>query len=209
MKKFFTADWHLCSESVFKLGNRPFKNIDRFNDILIKNANMRASKDDIIYHIGDFYNLNKNKECKCYRLKPKCFLDRINATMIMIEGNHDIQNKIKTVSQLLFTTIGKYNVSIGHYPSYFEYIPRSLRREDDENIEIPKCYQNIGTNHIHICGHVHNKWKCVFDKKHNILNINVGVDVWRYNIISETDLVRYIDSIIYKENNYKISDFLH
>lgn len=213
MSKFFTADWHLCSESVFELGHRPFKNVDRMNSVFIKSANQKASKKDIIYHVGDFYNCNTNKKSECYRLKANYFLDKINATMIMIEGNHDINNNVKSTAQLLFTKIGNYDVSIGHYPSYFEYYPKSIINKIDEDeestIQIPKCYQNIGTNHIHICGHVHNTWKYTFDKKRNILNINVGVDVWKYNIVSETHLIRYIDSIIYKENNYKMCDFLH
>ena len=47
-----------------------------------------------------------------------------------------------------------------------------------------------------LCGHVHSKWKHCLDVTSNVLNINVGVDVWKYNIVSEDALVRYVDSIL-------------
>ena len=71
------------------------------------------------------------------------------------------------------------SVSIGHYPSYDE-------RAKDSFI----------TGDIHICGHVHKKWKHCWDLTNAVLNINVGVDVWNYKLISEEELIRYIDKVM-------------
>lgn len=195
MKRFFTSDWHLCSESVFTLAKRPFRDIDKMNDIITRYANQRAfSRSDVIYHLGDFYNKCTNSKYKCYRKKYTSFLDSIKAQMVMIEGNHDIQNNVKCIGKLLWMNLSGYNISLGHYPS-------TIREYDErygENLT-PKCYDNIGRNHIHICGHVHRKWKYFIDEENMILNINVGVDEWKYNIVSERELINYIESILNKD----------
>ena len=48
---------------------------------------------------------------------------------------------------------------------------------------------------IHLCGHVHNLWKHYYDKRNNILNINVGIDAWNYQIVSDQELIDYIHKI--------------
>lgn len=199
MQKFFTSDWHLCSESVFTLAKRPFKDVDRMNDILIRNANQRASKKDMIYHLGDFYNKCTNKKYRCYRQKHTEYLNSVKSQIVMIEGNHDVQNNIKCIGQLAWTNIGGYNVTIGHYPSSI----REYDKKYGENLT-PKCYDNIGRNHIHICGHVHRKWKYYIDEENMILNINVGVDVWKYNIVSESELNNYIDFLLKQDISLNI-----
>jgi calcineurin-like phosphoesterase family protein len=55
---------------------------------------------------------------------------------------------------------------------------------------------------IHICGHVHKKWKHFLDVKNKVLNINVGVDVWNFQIISEDELIKYIDKILHDSRTY-------
>ena len=188
MTRFFTADWHLCSDSVFKLAERPFKNVDHMNHAIMRNANQRAyHKDDVIYHLGDFYNKSKNKSLECHRQKYTYFYDKIESQMVMIEGNHDIQNNVKCLGKLFWMQLGKYNVSLGHFPTIISKYDVDLT---------PECYKNIGRNHIHICGHVHKSWKWILDEENMILNINVGIDVWKYRIVSESELIRYIETII-------------
>jgi calcineurin-like phosphoesterase family protein len=43
---------------------------------------------------------------------------------------------------------------------------------------------------------VHGAWKYFIDFDNKVLNINVGVDVWKYNPVSEDELIAYIDSIM-------------
>lgn len=79
------------------------------------------------------------------------------------------------------TVLGsKYTaVSVSHYPTYD-------KRAKDQFLE----------GDIHICGHVHGKWKHCLDLTHKCLNINVGVDSWDYKMLSDDDLIKYVGKIL-------------
>lgn len=49
---------------------------------------------------------------------------------------------------------------------------------------------------IMLCGHVHNAWKHCLDLDHSVLNINVGVDAWNYEVLTEDELVKHIMKVI-------------
>jgi calcineurin-like phosphoesterase family protein len=71
------------------------------------------------------------------------------------------------------------DVSVSHYPSTDQHSIGHWQPGD-----------------IHLCGHVHGKWKHLLDIKHQVLNINVGVDVWNFQIVSEDEIIKYIDKIL-------------
>lgn len=101
-----------------------------------------------------------------------------------LKGNHDISNRVKSLAISMRTALGKRypNVSVSHYPSYDVHAKGHWLNGD-----------------IHLCGHVHSKWKHCLDLTGNVLNINVGVDVWGYRIVSEEKLIEYIDSLFKKK----------
>lgn len=43
---------------------------------------------------------------------------------------------------------------------------------------------------------MHGRWQHCLDLQHKCLNINVGVDAWRFKMLSEDDLVKYIDKLL-------------
>jgi len=49
-----------------------------------------------------------------------------------------------------------------------------------------------------ICGHIHEKWKHLYDPEGdiNVPIINVGVDVWNYTPVSMSETLVYYDHII-------------
>ena len=53
-KTFYTADLHLGHANIIRYCNRPFKDIDRMNDVLISNWNSRVKSGDTVIHNGDF-----------------------------------------------------------------------------------------------------------------------------------------------------------
>lgn len=104
---------------------------------------------------------------------------------INLKGNHDVNNKVKSIGNVLRTKIGKHlEVSISHYPSYDRHAEGTFKEGD-----------------IHICGHVHGKWKHCLDMTNKVLNINVGVDVWNYTIVTEDELIEYIDKVMKFDKN--------
>jgi len=194
MNRFFTADWHLFSDMVRQLGERPYSDVEKMNIAFIRDANQRTHctykntettdiygqktiiktpvGQDVIYHVGDFF-----KKEAANKLKPEDILTLINARMILLSGNHDANNRVKAVADCITIDLGIYkNVTISHFPSYA-----------DES----KCL-HLPPHSIHICGHVHKLFKWAYDKYNDILNVNVGMDVWNYHIVSEQELTAYI-----------------
>ena len=106
--------------------------------------------------------------------KESFYINQIKPTFVNIKGNHDTNNRVNSVADLIITQLGPYTVSASHYPSPL-----------NPNNRLP----------IHLCGHVHNLWKHYYDKKNKILNINVGIDVWNYQIVSDQELIDYIHKI--------------
>ncbi len=180
-QRFFTADFHLFMEDILRFESRPFKSISKMNSALIGSCFQDASEDDIIIHVGDLYSFKSDRGNEGGQQKPSNVINLIPSTFINIRGNHDINNKVKSTCDSMRVHFGaRYpNVSVSHYPSYDK-----------------KAYGNFINGDIHICGHVHKKWRHCLDLDHQVLNINVGVDMWGYKIISEERLIKYIDRLL-------------
>lgn len=180
-RRFFSSDLHFCSTVMVEQKLRPFKSVDRMNEILLKNINQRCKDDDILIHVGDFMQYGNDRKWSGVKINPNEFVSKIKPTFVNIEGNHDRNNKVKSVCSSMRTTLGKKytSVSIGHYPSTNPKAKGSFRKGD-----------------VRLCGHVHGKWKYLIDFENKVLNINVGVDVWNYNPVSEDELIIFIDKIM-------------
>ena len=185
-QRFFTADWHLGSKIVLDVYKRPFISVEKMNGSLITACNKLAdSKSDIVIHAGDFACFGKDRGELALNENPNKMMNLIHATFINIEGNHDRNNKVKSVGKALRTELGNVfsDVCVCHYPSY-----------DDR----AKKYYHPGD--ILLCGHVHDKWKHYVDKENKVLNINIGVDVWNYQPVSEDKLIDYIRELLNTSN---------
>lgn len=178
MARFFTADFHLGSEMVLKTSSeRPWKTVDEMNEGLIEMCNSIAGPGDVIIHVGDLFCHGNDRGTEGSKLKPEDFISRINANFVNIQGNHDVNNGVRSVAYYLRTNLGKVfkDVSISHYPSFSTKANGQWRKGD-----------------LHLCGHVHHLWKENIDIVHRVLNINVGVDVWNYKLVSESELIDYV-----------------
>lgn len=73
---FFTSDTHFNHTNIIKYCNRPFKDTEEMNEILVKNWNDVVGPTDHIWHLGDVtfgpFDLN-----------------RLNGLKHLIRGNHD------------------------------------------------------------------------------------------------------------------------
>lgn len=183
--KFYTADWHLSSQLINKKCNRPFESVLEMNSSLIANCNAIASLEDTVVHLGDFMIYGKDQGEQGLKINPQFFIKQIDATFLNLEGNHDPTNKTKSIGWFMQTHLGQIfsDVSAAHWPSYD-----------------PRIRDLVKPGWIHLCGHVHNKWKYFIDKDRQVLNINVGVDVWNYRPVSETELISFVRNLM-KENS--------
>lgn len=194
-QRWFSADFHIGMEDILKFENRPFSSIDEMNSVLLSICCTQAKSGDIIYHLGDLFSFGGVLCPEGDKMKPKDFFKPVKATFINIRGNHDINNRVISVAESLKLGLGDRfpNVSLSHYPSYDK-----------------RAKGQFDVNSIHLCGHVHSKWKHCLDRDHNVLNINVGVDVCGYRLMSEDELIRYLNFIFKKRpdelNTCKTSD---
>lgn len=189
MRRYFSADFHLGMSALLPIENWPFKNIQKHDEALIRSCNERAKEDDIIYHLGDFavYGLDNHTKTPSVGLnvKPMEYAKLIKAQFVNIRGNHDFNNKVKSICDSMHIFLSKKypSVSLSHYPTYDKRIDAS-------------CLHSP----IHFCGHVHGAWKHCLDLDHQILNINVGCMVWGFKVVSEEELINYLDFIFSKKS---------
>lgn len=179
-RRFFTSDFHLGSSLVFELEKTPFASVEKHDRALVKSCCDRAKEGDIIYHLGDLACFGKDRGFDGSGLKASEMLQDVKATFLNIRGNHDLHNKVKSVAESMEIFLSKKypSVSLSHYPSYDIRINKS-------------CL----TSPVHLCGHVHGAWKHCLDLDNKIMNINVGCMMWNFSIVSEVELIAYIDSL--------------
>lgn len=75
MKIFFTSDTHFNQERTLTLSKRPFQNITEMNEQMIHNWNTIVGKNDIVYHLGDFGDLE--------------IANALNGNIKMVLGNYE------------------------------------------------------------------------------------------------------------------------
>lgn len=185
--RFYTADFHLGMEGILEYENRPFSSIAQMDRALIDECNMQAQHGDIIYHVGDLASWKQDRGGRGLSVKPMDIVDnQVDAMFVNIKGNHDINNKVVSVCESMRTKLGKRYpyVSVSHYPSYDIRSAQHFQKGD-----------------IHICGHVHRRWRHCLDLTNNVLNINVGVDAWNFKLVSEDLLVEYLNKLFKKQPN--------
>jgi calcineurin-like phosphoesterase family protein len=192
MKTFFTSDLHLQSSEapgIIEWAHRPFKSVAKHDAALIRGINERCKPDDLLIHVGDLMNYGKNRGAEAGRNKPDFYLSQIKCQVVCLEGNHDPNNHVRTIGRTLTTKVGRYVVSVGHYPSWDDraevvYTPEYI------------CNTSLGDSRvrIHLCGHVHDAWR--YKVRDWVLNINIGTDAWKYRPVSESELDAYIGKIL-------------
>ena len=132
------------------------------NAELIKKWNRRVGVDDVVYHVGDFSFKGDNRGSEWEK--------RLNGTIVHIKGNHDKNNGVKTYIDCALMSFGGKQVFVTHIPPQM-------------NEEIPEWCDFV------LCGHVHGYWK------HKYIGdtpmINVGIDVWNYEPIPVTTIMKY------------------
>ena len=53
-KRYFTSDFHFNSTLINKYANRPYQDAFKASKFLVDNANTVLSKEDVLFHVGDF-----------------------------------------------------------------------------------------------------------------------------------------------------------
>lgn len=81
MKTFIIADTHFGHSNIIKYCDRPFVTVEEMDRQLIQKWNSVVSKNDVVYHLGDFAVGNVDR-ISSYR-------NKLNGRIFLIQGNHD------------------------------------------------------------------------------------------------------------------------
>jgi len=173
---FFTSDLHLNhwsspDRNIIKYCDRPFEDINEMNESIINNWNSIVSKNDTVYHLGDFA-FHWVKDLKHNEIVPY-WESRLNGKIVHIKGNHD--DSIRPCIEVAVIKFSGLNILMQHHP------PFSL-------LEVPEFCNLV------LCGHVHEKWKVQwldYPEGRRVPIVNVGVDQWGFKPILKDDLIKF------------------
>ena len=180
-KTYFISDTHFNHKNIIKYCNRPFKDVEEMNKVLIKNWNEAITDFDTVFHLGDVALTN---ESEIKELIPK-----LNGKKILIKGNHDKKSKE------FFSKAG------------FWIVTESSLKLDDEKIILshkPLKDTEIPEGYINVHGHIHNNPLHKINPETNEmeypeelysekLHFNVSVDVIEFKPISLEELLKRLE----------------
>lgn len=130
MKIYVTSDTHFNHANIIKYCNRPFKNIDEMNEMIIEKWNKIVDKDDIVYHLGDFGFGSKESLQEIF--------NRLNEKKYLIMGNHDYRVGRQYYLELGFEEVYKKEFILNNY--IMTHKPKE-----------------INSSFINLYGHIHDK----------------------------------------------------
>jgi calcineurin-like phosphoesterase family protein len=105
MTIYFTGCSHFNHYNIIKLCNRPFNSVEEMDEVLIENWNKTVSKNDTVYHHGDFAYKGRQDNNE--------IIKRLNGKVILIQGNHDPVLWGQHIAEL---RIDKKAIVMCHYP---------------------------------------------------------------------------------------------
>lgn len=192
---FFTSDSHFTLSDyndTIKRDFRPFKSVKQMNKTIIKTWNKQAGKNDIIYHLGDFSNFNKNDD-KSYKITLG-FVRKLKAKVILIIGNNE-EYIIHHVFNDDYESFKKYLLNLG----FADVIRGGMYIEfQNQRFYLNHFPKNHKDDAINLFGHIHGT---VFVKKYGF---NVGVDNNYFRLFSENDIMELVGRIKkFDENVYE------
>ena len=197
--RWFTSDQHFWHNNVIRYCDRPFASVEEMNEAMVANWNAMVHPEDTVVSVGDFSMAFRPVEL---------FTPRLVGHKTLVCGNHDFCHPAHKKSR---TSEGRDKWTQEYVKNGWEHVVESITTnleglENPVNIaHLPYLGDDTDERHakhrkednglILLCGHVHQKWKHKRTSKGTLM-VNVGVDVWGFKPVNETELVQYIRSVI-------------
>jgi calcineurin-like phosphoesterase family protein len=151
---WFTADHHLGHSNIIKYTNRPFKDVDEMDNILIDNWNKEVKELDTVYHLGDVTMYNYEKFCT--------YISRLRGNIKIVPGNHDYWTDNWDRYNNFLEPKSSSGIGIDVLPPLY-----TLKIGKKNPIVIVLCHYPLAIwdrshfNSYHLHGHSHGKFKSV------------------------------------------------
>lgn len=81
--QYYIADCHFGHANVLRFDNRPFRNAEEMERVMIDNWNSVVRPDDTVYILGDFCWGKTNEWLRIVKL--------LKGNKVLIQGNHDLK----------------------------------------------------------------------------------------------------------------------
>lgn len=176
MTTWFTSDSHFNHSNIIRYCERPFKDIEEMNQVLMDNIAKDISNGDTIYYLGDL-SWDREWAEKFFDVVSKC-------NVIFIKGNHDngIENVLNKrcknrVFHIRFVNMKESDKSNGQPLILCHYPLRSW----------PGMYKDNNPSRINVHGHSHAKLSPLMYNQ-----IDVGVDGNNFRMYSYEQLMKKI-----------------
>lgn len=166
---YFSSDLHLQHAKIIEYCNRPFKDTQEMDEMIIHNWNNKVQQGDIVFVNGDF--------CMGKRDKIPNFLSRLNGKIYLVPGNHDNKKTLHYFPNVLSEQV------LLQFPLIAEFKVAQTPFGDIEFLDTVGETLTIGLTHIPhnhqiffgedkkyppqliLCGHVHDSWKFLEKEK--------------------------------------------
>jgi calcineurin-like phosphoesterase family protein len=178
MSTYVISDTHFNHTNIIKYCDRPFRDTNHMNEIMILNWNNLVKPNDTVIHCGDFSFGNAEMAIP--------IMQRLNGFKTLLRGNHDHKKFWKAYAELENVLLAEYTYRhVGEYVVWFSHYP------DDVNLKgTPKHTKKFRSGvDIHVHGHIHNH----VVKDPDPRKINVSVEVINYTpVLLETLIENHV-----------------
>lgn len=176
---FFTADLHFGEEEIIEREARPFGNIKEMEDAFVNNVNAVASKDDVLYVLGDWINYN----AQCHSdINAFEIVRRIEPKVILIMGNNE-QRILADVFAGDFEAMRTAVIDKG----FTDFLTEGDVEFGGESFHLIHRPTDHKEGSLNLFGHTHRctgLWKS--------FGLNVGIDLNYFRPFSETEILRLL-----------------
>lgn len=158
MSNFWTSDFHLGDSRILELRN--FSNDEENYNTIKDIVNSTVTKNDTVYHIGDY----------CFDDKYLELIYELNGTWIFLKGNHDII--FPKTSERKSIVISGFNFEMTHDPD-------NLTNTSSRNL----------VGHVHNDWKYDTRYVTRSSGRiFPIHMLNVGIDAWDFNLVTESNI---------------------
>lgn len=158
---FITSDLHFFHKRIldFCSETRPWQSLEEMHETLIEHWNSKVSPEDVVFHLGDFSFVAKEKTQE--------IMSKLNGNVVWIAGNHDYKvfNQIGNDYQhYLEVNFDGKKICMSHYPI--------------------TAWNQQGRGSLHVHGHTHGSFQgngklhdVSWDNNGRILTLQEFVDI--------------------------------